>query len=218
MNKKYAAGSGIRRSVFVSSIAIIIVMLTGSPAYAAKSDSKKSKPKKETPVERDSSEGFDTRFAVLYGNKSLDKNDWAPVEKQTGFGVEAEFAKSDWPASAVVTYFTNDASGTENDTDIDEDEIADGDLKATGETTELGIGARKRLESDSEVTFFVEGGLVKVSAKVFRKVDQHGHAGFSVRFRVHNRILVRRRAQLSSQRCLQRRRDRAHLARRGHAF
>jgi hypothetical protein len=104
----------VRGGLFRSCAVLVIATLASTPAFAAKSDSKKSKPK-ETRMERDRGEPFDTRFALFYGNKSLDKNDWAPLEKQSGFGVEAEFAKSDWPASAVVTYFTSDGSKTEKD-------------------------------------------------------------------------------------------------------
>lgn len=147
----------IRGGVVVSSAALIVAVLAGSPAFAAKSGSKAAKAP---------SEPFEKRFAVFYGNKSLNKTDWEPVEKQTGYGVEAEIWKSDWPASALITYFAGDGSGSITNIDIDGDGLADADADITGETTEIGIGARKWLEGGDAFTLFVEAGAVSISGKL----------------------------------------------------
>jgi opacity protein-like surface antigen len=65
-----------------------------------------------------------------------------------------------------VTYFSSDASGTEDNVDVDFDGFADGDIDATGKTTELGVGGRKWFEGDGDVRFFFEGGVVRISAEL----------------------------------------------------
>lgn len=160
--KYISTNSTVRGGLLVSTVMLLIATLAGAPAFA-KSDAKKSKPQK-APVERDSDESFDTRFALLYGTKSLEKKDWAPVEKHTGLGAEVEFAKPDWPASVVITYFTAESKKTEQNVDFGADGIAAGEF--TGATTELGIGARKVLESSSDtLRFYVEGGAAQISGK-----------------------------------------------------
>lgn len=94
-----------------------------------------------------------SNISIMYGNKSLDKGDWEPVESQTEFGLGFEYQKPEWPAALVVTYLSSEDSETISG------------IKLTGETTELGIGARKYLVED-RARFFVEGGLANISADV----------------------------------------------------
>lgn len=98
-------------------------------------------------------------FSVIYGKKSLDKSDWKPVESQIGFGFVGEYQKPDWPVALVATYFRSEDAATRTvpSTDIR--------IKMTGETTELGFGIRKYL-IENRVRFFVEGGLMSISAKI----------------------------------------------------
>ncbi len=163
--KHVSESSVIHRGVFISIAVLVVAALAGAPAFAAKSELKKSKPQ-ETRVEQTSSGGDSTtRFAAFYGTKTLDKNDWSPAEKQTGFGFEVEYVKEDWPASVVGYYFKGDGSGEILDLDVNGDGFSDGDFKATTESTEFGLGARKWLEEGDTVTFFVEAGVAKISLK-----------------------------------------------------
>lgn len=171
MNRNVVGGAVAHRGLFVSFVALLVATVFATPAFAAKSNSKKSKPK-EPRIERDSGESFDTRFSAFYGNKTLDKDTWTPIEKQTGFGFEVEFAKPDWPASAVATYFSSDGTMIETNVDIDDppDGVVDGDLKTTGEFTEIGLGARKWMEGGETLQLFGEAGVVRISVKLTGKL------------------------------------------------
>lgn len=98
-------------------------------------------------------------FSIIYGEKSLEKDDWKPIESQTGFGFVGEYQKPDWPVALVATYFRSENVATRTVPSID---IR---IKMTGETTELGFGIRKYL-IENRLRFFVEGGLMSISAKI----------------------------------------------------
>jgi len=106
--------------------------------------------------------------SLMFGNKSLDKDDWEPTDSQTELGLGFELQKPEWPAAVVVSYLSAEDSATVTDVGLD--------LKLTLKTTELGVGARKYLTKDS-ARFFVEGGLASISADT--KV---GVLGISVSF------------------------------------
>ena len=95
--------------------------------------------------------------SIIYGQKSLEASDWESVDLQTEFGVGVEFQKPEWPVALVASYLTSKDSATVP--------VPGVNLELTGKTTELGIGARKYL-TDSDVRFFVEGGLASVSAEI----------------------------------------------------
>lgn len=94
-------------------------------------------------------------FNVMFGNKSLKENDWKPVESQTEYGLGFEFQKPSWPLTLVMSYSKS--------TDSAVIPTFGGDIKMTGETSALNIGARKYLIKD-HVRIFVEGGLASISA------------------------------------------------------
>ncbi len=96
-------------------------------------------------------------FSIIYGEKSLEKDDWKPVESQTGFGFVGEYQKPNWPVALVATYFRSEEAATRT--------LLSTDIKITGETTELGFGIRKYL-IENRLRFFVEGGLLSISAKI----------------------------------------------------
>jgi len=96
-------------------------------------------------------------FSVLYGNKSLDKNDWDTLNSQSEFGFGVAFQQTDWPLAFVVSYLASDDSYTDNTFSIP--------VKVKGETTEVGFGVRKNVTED-RAKFFIEGGLASISAKL----------------------------------------------------
>ncbi len=96
-------------------------------------------------------------FSVMFGNKTLAESDWRPVESQTEYSLGFEFQNPGWPLALVMTY--------SNSQDSAAIPIFSGDVKMTGETTALNIGARKYLTKD-HVRVFVEGGLTSISATI----------------------------------------------------
>lgn len=101
-------------------------------------------------------------ITVLYGQKALNKNDWEPVESQSEVGFGIEIQELNWPVALVASYLKSDDSSTAVDPDF-------GVVGITGETTELGIGARKYL-GDDKTRLFIEGGLASVSAEMGAKL------------------------------------------------
>ena len=69
----------------------------------------------------------DVNFVL--GQKSLNQEDWQPVEKQDAFGVEMSWGKKRWPIQIATDLF-----GSYKE---------DKDAGITGKTSELGIGIRK---------------------------------------------------------------------------
>ncbi len=99
---------------------------------------------------------------LVFGEKSLDKDDWEPLESQSEFGIIYEFSKPEERSVAVVvSLLRSKDSMTETET-FDDSVI---DFTTTAETTELGIGARKYF-TENRARPFVEGGLAYVLADV----------------------------------------------------
>ena len=84
------------------------------------------------------------------GGKSLDKEDWEPVEQQGEFGVMVDFGKQGWPVHIAIDFM---ASGTK--------EIVGGDT-VKGSTAELDIGFRKIFDIGG-MHPFVGGGIGSMS-------------------------------------------------------
>ena len=108
-------------------------------------------------------------FSVLYGQKSLDKTDWQPLQSQSEFGLGVTFKQPEWPLELVVSYLSS------TDSQIDSTNFSP-PAKFTGETTEVGFGARKNLTED-KAKVFIEGGLASISAKATLK---NTVSGFSI--------------------------------------
>jgi len=90
---------------------------------------------------------YDVNF--LLGGKTLDEDDWAPLEQQSEFGVSATFGHDDWPVRIAL------------------DLLASADDNALFEvtTSELDIGVRK-VWHRSNATPFVGGGLALVGGEI----------------------------------------------------
>lgn len=91
---------------------------------------------------------------ILFGRKSLDDNDWAPLEEQDEVGFEFDIRAMDWPVSLVFGYLKSDADDTLLGVNI------------SGETTELSFGVKKIWEEDPTIRPFVGGGLAQIKAEV----------------------------------------------------
>lgn len=100
--------------------------------------------------------------SVIYGNKSLDKGDWEPIEDQSVMGFGLTYEEEGWPVAFVVSYLTGEDSTTASGYDPYYGYIT---VKATGGTTELAFGARSYLSSGGP-RFFIEGGLANITADI----------------------------------------------------
>ena len=91
----------------------------------------------------------------LLGTKSLEKDDWEPLDEQVAFGVLVDFKQPTWPISIAI-----DLLGS-----LDEETLLG--IKTEASTTEFDVGIRKIWEvSGSSIRPFVGGGLAFVSAEI----------------------------------------------------
>ena len=88
------------------------------------------------------------------GGKSLDENDWAPVDQHAEFGVLVDFRQQDWPVSIALDFL----GSTEEATELG--------LNVEGTTTEFDVGVRKIWGAEgSTIRPYIGGGLAFVNAE-----------------------------------------------------
>lgn len=101
------------------------------------------------------------------GQKSLDEDDWAPLEDQAEFGVLVDFKKQNWPVSIAIDVLGSTRTGTVVDT------VPTVDIEGT--TSELDVGVRKIWEvSGSSMRPYIGGGLAFVNAELQAKNNSTG--------------------------------------------
>jgi len=96
-------------------------------------------------------------FTVMYGNKSLDTDNWRPVESQQAAGFSIEFQGADWPVAMIAGYLSSEGSATMYGLGYT--------MKIKGTTTEVSLGFRKYL-TENRIRPFIEAGLMRVTASL----------------------------------------------------
>jgi len=87
------------------------------------------------------------------GQKSLESDDWAPIDDQGEFGVLVDFKQNDWPVSIAIDLLVSADTTTEFGVEF------------TAITSELNGGVRKIWDiSGSSVRPYIGGGLALISA------------------------------------------------------
>lgn len=95
---------------------------------------------------------------VFLGTKSLDDEDWAPVEDQSEAGIEFDFRETSWPVNWVLGLRRSESDETFVDPVF-------GPVAATGRTTEFSFGVRKIWDQGPIVSPYLGGGLALVNAE-----------------------------------------------------
>jgi len=98
----------------------------------------------------------------VYGSKSLDKEDWRPLESQSQSGLAVDFGKKNWPIHLAVAYvlssdddaFTMDINGDLWDT------------KIKGSTSELRLGVKKFWSPSFPIKSYIGGGISIINGKI----------------------------------------------------
>jgi opacity protein-like surface antigen len=99
------------------------------------------------------------------GQKTLEEDDWAPLDKQAEFGVLVDFKQQDWPVSIAIDVLGSVDKVTVVGVDVGGSPVFDADLEAY--TFELDIGARKIWEvSGSSIRPYIGGGLALVHGEI----------------------------------------------------
>ena len=92
---------------------------------------------------------------AFLGQKTLDEDDWGPLDKQPEFGVLVDFKQPDWPVSIAIDFLVSTDDTTESGVLIE------------GTTSEFDIGVRKIWEvSGSPIRPYIGGGLAFVGAEI----------------------------------------------------
>lgn len=103
--------------------------------------------------------GIEGNINLIFGQKYLDEDDWAPVEDQTALGVMFDIT----PAGSPVA-FAIDFLATEDSADL-YDPFDDIYFEATGETREIDLGIRW-YTPPSMFRGYIGGGLALINAEI----------------------------------------------------
>lgn len=88
------------------------------------------------------------------GQKSLDSDDWWPVEDHAAFAVLVDFKQSSWPVSIALDFLGSYEESTEFG------------IKFEGTTSEFDVGVRKIWETpSSSIRPYIGGGLAFINAE-----------------------------------------------------
>jgi hypothetical protein len=98
-------------------------------------------------------DGWTGNINVFFGAKTLDQEDWAPVDEHTEVGIDADFRPNSWPVNIAVDYLFS-----ESDSELLFDPFL-GVTEFKAETSELNIGIRKIWDRLPYARPFLGGGL-----------------------------------------------------------
>ena len=113
---------------------------------------------------------------LTFGSKTLDEDDWEPMESQAEIGADVDFAKKSWPvhlAFAVLQSSDEDTFYAEFD-----DELIR--TKAKASTSELRFGVKKIWDQTAVMRPYIGGGLAIIDAELKTSVGS-GFQGVSVK-------------------------------------
>lgn len=99
-------------------------------------------------------EGTHGNANLFIGQKTLDEDDWAPLDEQVELGALFDFRGQDWPVNIAVDLLVS----------ADAETVGGVDFTLT--TTELNAGIRKHFETGSSFTPYVGGGLALIKAEL----------------------------------------------------
>jgi len=102
----------------------------------------------------------------MFGQKVYDSDDWDPIDKQTGFGVEGVFGPAKWPVQ--MDAYVHRTSGDKSVT------ISGMPGNIEGETFEFGFGANKTVGA-KRIRPYLNAGFVHAKTDV--TVSQSGTSG-----------------------------------------
>jgi Outer membrane protein beta-barrel domain len=100
-----------------------------------------------------------SRIDLYFGGRSLDEDDWSPVEDQPVIGVEFVHEGHDAPIGFELALFASEKS---------KDDVAAGPatVDVTGKTGEIAAGVRKTFLKDDRLFHpYLGGGLAAIQAK-----------------------------------------------------
>lgn len=133
----------IRRCLFV--FAIFMISAMGSKVYASQQTD------------------WTGNVNFFLGSKTLDDDDWDPLEEQGEFGIKVDFKQRSWPVSIAIDY---SYSSDDDDLLIWDPFLGFVDLDVEGNTSELSFGVRKIWDHFPIVRPFIGGGIAFIGAEI----------------------------------------------------
>jgi opacity protein-like surface antigen len=95
-------------------------------------------------------------FNFLIGGKSLEKNDWEPLEDQAAVSFHLDVTPEGWPLALSLDLLGSSA---------EEENYADSGFDFKASTSELDFGVRKFFGDPSDAAGFIGGGLGLIGAE-----------------------------------------------------
>lgn len=109
-------------------------------------------------------QGWTGNVNAFLGSKTLDEDDWKPLEDHTEVGVLVDFKRATWPVSIAIDFLRSEAD------DAIFDPLTGLTVNMAAETTELDFGLRKIWDQNAKATPYIGGGLALISAEVSAEV------------------------------------------------
>ncbi len=104
----------------------------------------------------------DMNINLFLGQKSLDKDDWEPVDQHPEYGIHFDFKEENWPVNMVVgLLYSHKADNTR---------ISGFDARVKSTTMEFDVGIKKIFAVNENVNAFVGGGLLLVNAEAVTQI------------------------------------------------
>ncbi len=92
------------------------------------------------------------------GQKTLEKDDWEPVDEQPEFGILVDFKQQDWPISIAIDILGSSDDETINDVTL-------GSFSFEAQTTEINLGVRKIWNTvNNSIKPYIGGGVAFINA------------------------------------------------------
>lgn len=128
----------------ISALLVFVIAASGSSGHASEGD-------------------VTGNLNFFLGSKTLEKDDWAPLDEQGEIGIKVDFKKKDWPLSIAIdlmssaamedNYFYIPGYGTSY-------------YELEGYTSELGLGVRKIWDGSPSIRPFIGGGVAIISGEI----------------------------------------------------
>lgn len=95
----------------------------------------------------------DGNIKLLYGSKSLDEDDWSPVEDQVAYGLLTDVKLAEWPLAIALDFVFSSDNTNYAGTDVE------------GKTNEFDLGIRWYSNAINNLRFYAGGGLARIAGE-----------------------------------------------------
>jgi hypothetical protein len=98
--------------------------------------------------------GWTGNVSVFLGNKTLNEDDWNPVDDQTEIGFLLDFRPENWPVNIAIDYLDSSEYKIQY--------TPSRSIRIDGITREINIGIRKIFEISPSICTYIGGGIAYI--------------------------------------------------------